>query len=196
MIKYFRAAQKPLFLFRAAHRNKQKYFDAFSLLWDDTKSTNCPGRAGFAKARYMKSFSKKNQLHKHLQSNQEQLRNRLSNKMRSRRFKLEPEQCSPKISIKLYNNSSKKVEFRCKMIQIPANINDTTTRHKLQGMSKDVIVVSSWPTRGLATMFKNWEYVVLSRVRTLSGLYLVEPIDMDKSFKPSSELKKNIENAR
>jgi hypothetical protein len=48
--KYFRAAQKPLFLFRAAHWNKQKYFDAFSLLWDDTKSTNCPGRAGFAKA--------------------------------------------------------------------------------------------------------------------------------------------------
>jgi hypothetical protein len=82
------------------------------------------------------------------------------------------------------------------MIQIPANINDATTGHKLQGMSKDVIVVSSWPTGGLATMFKNWEYVVLSRVRTLSGLYLVEPIDMDKSFKPSSELKKYIENAR
>jgi hypothetical protein len=59
IIKYFHAAQKPLFLFRAAHRNKQKYFDAFSLLWDDTKSTNCPGRAGFAKARYMKSFSNK-----------------------------------------------------------------------------------------------------------------------------------------
>jgi hypothetical protein len=45
-------------------------------------------------------------------------------------------------------------------------------------------------------MFKNWEYVVLSRVHTLSGLYLVEPIDMEKSFKPSSELKKYIENAR
>ncbi len=68
------------------------------------------------------------------------------------------------------------------MIHIPANINDATTGHKLQGMSKDVIVVSSWPTGGLATMFKNWEYVVLSRVRTLSGLYLVEPINMDKLF--------------
>jgi hypothetical protein len=140
--------------------------------------------------------TKKNQLHKHLQSNLEQLRNRLLNEMRSQKFKLEPEQCSPKISIKRYNTSSKKVEFCCKMIQIPANINDATTGHKLQGMSKDVIVVSSWPTGGLATMFKNWEYVVLSRVRTLSGLYLVEPIDMDKSFKPSSELKKYIENAR
>jgi hypothetical protein len=55
--KYLRAAQILLLLFHAVHRNKQKYFNAFSLLWDDTKSTNCPGRAGFAKARYMKSFS-------------------------------------------------------------------------------------------------------------------------------------------
>ena len=47
------------------------------------------------------------------------------------------------------------------MHQIPANSNDATTGHKLQGMSKDVIIVSSWPTGGLSLMFKNWEYVVL-----------------------------------
>ncbi len=75
------------------------------------------------------------------------------------------------------------------MKQIPANSNDATTGHKLQGMSKDVIVVTSWPTGGLEAMFKNWEYVVLSRVCTLSGFYPVEPIDMEKLFKPSSELK-------
>jgi hypothetical protein len=46
-------------------------------------------------------------------------------------------------------------------------------------------------------MFKNWEYVIQSQMCTLSGgLYLVEPIDMEKLFKPSSELKKYIENAR
>ena len=45
-------------------------------------------------------------------------------------------------------------------------------------------------------MFKNWEYVVLSRVRTLSGLFLIKPIDMDKSFKPSEELKRYMEYAR
>ena len=66
---------------------------------------------------------------------------------------------------------------------------------KLQGMSKDIIIVSSWPTGGLSVMFKNWEYVVLSRVRTLSGLYLVEPIDMDKSFNPSPQLKSYMERA-
>ncbi len=48
------------------------------------------------------------------------------------------------------------------MNQISANSNDATMGHKLQGMSKDVIVVISWPTGGLAAMFKNWEYVVLS----------------------------------
>jgi hypothetical protein len=62
--------------------------------------------------------------------------------------------------------------------------------------AKDVIVVTSWPTGGMAAMFKNWEYVVESRVRTLSGLHLVKPIDMEKLPPPSSELKKYIDNAR
>ena len=82
------------------------------------------------------------------------------------------------------------------MTQIPANSNVATTGHNLQGMSKYDIFVTSWPTGGLVAMFKNWEYDVFSHVRTLSGLYLVEPIDMDKSFKPSTELKTYIENAR
>jgi hypothetical protein len=57
IIKYFCAAQESLLLFCAAHWNKQKYFNAFALLWDDIKWSNCPGRAGLTKARYMKSFS-------------------------------------------------------------------------------------------------------------------------------------------
>jgi hypothetical protein len=77
------------------------------------------------------------------------------------------------------------------MKQIPANTNDATTGHKLQGMSKDVIIVTSWPTG-----FKNWEHVVLLRACTLSGLYLVKPINMNKSFKPSIQLKKYIEFAK
>ncbi len=79
------------------------------------------------------------------------------------------------------------------MKKILANINDATTGHKLQGMSKDVIIAASWPTK---SMFRNWEYVVLSRVRTLSGLYLIKPININKSFKPSDELKRYIKNAK
>ena len=89
--------------------------------------------------------------------------------MNDLRFKLEPEQFLPEVTVKHYYVSSKK--FRCKMMQIPANSNDATTGHKLQGMSKDAIIVSSWPTGNLAAMFKNWEYVVLSphTIRTLPG---------------------------
>ncbi len=45
-------------------------------------------------------------------------------------------------------------------------------------------------------MFRNWEYVVLSHVQTLSGLYLVKPIHIDKSFKLSDKLKKYIKHAK
>ncbi len=113
--------------------------------------------------------------------------------MNGRRFKLEPEQFSPEVTAKHYHASSKKIVFRCKMMQIPAKSNDATTGHKLQGMSKDAIIVSSWPT---AAMFKNWEYVVLSRVHTLSGLYLAKPIDMDKSFQPSPQLASYMDKIR
>ncbi len=116
--------------------------------------------------------------------------------MISRRFKLEPEQFSPEVSVKHHHASSKKVTFQCKMKQIPANSNDATTSHKLQGMSKDAIIVSSWPTGGLAAMFKNWEYVVLSCAQILSGLYLVKPKDMDKSFQPSPQLTSYMDKIR
>jgi hypothetical protein len=63
-------------------------------------------------------------------------------------------------------------------------------------MSKDIIIASSWPTEGFSKVFKILEYVVLSHVRTLWGLYLIEPIDLDKSFDPSPELRSYIEKAR
>jgi hypothetical protein len=129
-----------------------------------------------------------------MKSKLDELKKKLAKEMNDRRFKLEPEQFLPEVTVKHYYVSSKK--FRCKMMQIPANSNDATTGHKLQGMSKDAIIVSSWPTGNLAAMFKNWEYVVLSRVRTLSGLYLVKSIDMDKSFQPSPQLASYMDKIR
>ena len=139
----------------------------------------------------------KNQIQKNqIQVKIDTLKSRLSTIMNYRKFKLKPEQCSPKVSIKQFSNSTRKIEFQCKMKQFQIISNDATTGHKLQGISKDLIVITSWPTGGLAAMFKNWEYVVLSRVRTISGLFLIKPIDMDKSFKPSEELKRYMEYAR
>jgi hypothetical protein len=126
-----------------------------------------------------------------VQSDLENLKNKLSTELKDRRFKLEPELFSTKVSVKEFVGSKKKNQLNCRMKQIPANTNDASTGHKLQRMLKDVIIVTSWPTG-----FKNWGCVVLSRARTLSGLYLVKPINMNKSFKPSIQLKKYIEFAR
>ncbi len=137
----------------------------------------------------MDSLSKTNGTvtHQKVKSYLDSLTSTLSAEMNDRKFKLEPESFSTKVSVKKYDTSTTSFDFRCKMKLIPANTKDATTGHKLHGMSKDVIIVTSWPT---ASMFRNWEYVVLSCVQTLSGLYLVKPIDIDKSFKPSDKLKK------
>ena len=95
--------------------------------------------------------------------------------------------------MKPHNHATTKLQFTCQMTQFPINLNDATTGHKLQGMSKDVIIITSWPRGGL---FRNWEYTVLSRVRTLNGLYMFNEIDMNKSFKPSTELAAYFKRAR
>ena len=70
------------------------------------------------------------------------------------------------------------VKFDSHVEQFPILVNVATTGHKLQGMSKDIMVVSDW-------MYSctNWVYVVLSRVRTLAGLYLQKPIDAKRYYK-------------
>ena len=68
------------------------------------------------------------------------------------------------------------------------NFNNSTTKYlivyinimpspELQGMSKDILIVNDWNYRCV-----NWIYVVLSRVRTLAGLYLMKPLDLERSF--------------
>ena len=93
-------------------------------------------------------------------------------------FRLDSEEWHTIGNVKTQTLALAKLKFRCKMNQFPVNCNDATTGHKLQGMSKDVIIITSWPSGGL---FKNWEYVVLSRVRTRDGLYLFEPIDINRA---------------
>ncbi len=85
------------------------------------------------------------------------------------------------------------MEFKCQMKQLPVNLNNATTGNKLQGMSKDIIIISLWPTGG---RFQNWEYTVLSRVRTLEGLYLFQEVSLDKSFAPSTELSAYFKRAK
>ena len=62
---------------------------------------------------------------------------------------------------------------RMKAQQLPILINNATTGHKLQGATIASLFVHCWRYE------KNWPYVVLSRVKTLKGLYLRKPLTKD-----------------
>ena len=66
--------------------------------------------------------------------------------------------------------------------QFPCVTNNATTGHKLQGKTCDHIYICNW---NYAT---NWVYVVLSRVKKRTGLYLQQPLDKntDKYKMPHS----------
>ena len=74
------------------------------------------------------------------------------------------------------------------MLVFSVNICTAATGHNLQGRSKDILIISSWPKLQGKAAFINWEYVVLSRVRTLEGLFLFEKLDYNHSYMPSEEL--------
>ena len=69
--------------------------------------------------------------------------------------------------------------------QIPVSSNIATTGHKLQGMSKNknTLIVNNWDYR-----CANWVYVVLSRVRTRKGLFLMKALDMNRDFSVPQKL--------
>ena len=46
-----------------------------------------------------------------------------------------------------------------------------------------MLMVGSW-----SYSFKNWAYVVLSRVRSLSGLFLCRPLDVNQTFEVDEDL--------
>ena len=109
-------------------------------------------------------------------------------KTQQRQFRIPPEQHEVKVTVTPTRFCDLKETFKCHMTLFPVNINTSSTGHKLQGRSKDILIITSWPKFKNNICFRNWEYVVLSRVRTLAGLYLFQPIDMEQSFKPTDEL--------
>ena len=56
--------------------------------------------------------------------------------------------------------------------QLPILCNNATTGHKLQGATIAALFVHSWSN------VRNWTYVVLSRVKTLAGLFLRKKLEL------------------
>ena len=75
----------------------------------------------------------------------------------------------------------------CAIYQFPVNVSLAITGHKLQGMTVDILVLSE------VHLSQNWLYVLLSRVTSLRGLFLMKPLRKDM-FKPiASNLRRELE---
>ena len=99
------------------------------------------------------------------------IQSKLKKRKEAQCFKLSPQSSTCVVKVKMDDFASKEEELKCvKMLQLPVNMNNATTGHKLQGMSKDKLIVVSW------SFIANWIYVVLSCVRTLKGLFLLKPV--------------------
>ena len=101
--------------------------------------------------------------------------------------------CNASIPIALgghVNKQTHREKRRIRLSQFPINVANARTIHKLQGRSLRNILVSIWDYTG------NWVYVALSRVRTLSGLFLRLPLKFEKCRPMSAEARAFMEKLR
>jgi hypothetical protein len=98
-------------------------------------------------------------------------------------FQVEPKKnrCVVQIPNPLLEEKQKRIKQPIQIFQVPLIHNLATTGHKLQGQTKDTIVVSD--------LFygSNWMYVILSRVKTRNGLFLRNPINASKLMNQDSD---------
>ena len=73
---------------------------------------------------------------------------------------------------------TEKFKPKIKILQFVVTVNHATTGHKLQGKSVNSLIIWEWSTQ------RNWIYVVLSRVKTIQGLFLRKPIPLDAPTAP------------
>jgi hypothetical protein len=99
--------------------------------------------------------------------------------------KVRPEMHSP--TIKLPSRNQTNVLKGYQIMQVPFNLSLAITGHKLQGMTLDMLILSE------INLKSNWLYVLLSRVTTLQGLYLLKPLTKDMFKVPSRNLRREIE---
>ena len=95
-------------------------------------------------------------------------------------FKVHPKNRMFRVNFPIYEPGfdNLRVNTRIMMTFLPVILNHATTGHKLQGKTVKELIIAQW------SLAKNWAYVVLSRVKTLEGLYLLKEIPKDVDFSP------------
>ena len=84
--------------------------------------------------------------------------------------------CRIDFPIELIPGMKKRHTLSAHINRFPILPNNCTTGHKLQGQTKESLFVNAW------NYGKNWPYVVLSRVKQLSGLFLRTEVDPNHDF--------------
>ena len=106
-------------------------------------------------------------------------------------FTIKPKTRSPIIRLSVKENEvSMKVATTIQITQFMINLNYATTAHKLQGKSVNKLIIAEWHGT------QNYAYVLLSRVKTLSGLKLLKKIPDNYDCKPSYEAINMMERLR
>jgi len=116
------------------------------------------------------------------------LRRQIETERKNKVFHLEPITTATTVKCSI-NRETPPLTFKTRMTQFPINLADAVTGHKLQGRTLDKIIITGW---GFSFM-RNWEYTVLSRVKTRAGLFLLEELDLDKSYGASEQFIRFIE---
>ena len=73
----------------------------------------------------------------------------------------------------IFEREGKREVVKMKGFQLPVILNSATTGHKLQGCGVTQLFIHNW------SYVQNWVYVMLSRVKTLRGLYIRNPLSKD-----------------
>ena len=84
-------------------------------------------------------------------------------------------------------NTKATINFKIELFQFAILSNTATTGHKLQGQTKQSLVISVWSKR------RNWNYVALSRVKTRDGIHLVSPLPYTVNFSIHNDLRTMLE---
>jgi hypothetical protein len=82
------------------------------------------------------------------------------------------------------------IQTNIELQHLPVIVNHATTGHNLQGKAVKALVIAEW------SRVKNWAYVVLSCVKTLSGLFLISPIPEDIDLGPAKDYLDMMKNLR
>ena len=120
-----------------------------------------------------------------------QLQNKIQSERDKKVFRLEP--ITSRTTVKCaISRDTPPLTFNTVMTQFPINLADAVTGHKLQGRTLEKIIITGW---GLSC-WRNWEYTVLSRVKSRKGLFMLEELDLDKSYGATQQFRDFIDRMR